>query len=293
MLFLDADDRVDPQGLAVMAEACQKHGWAAAYGKFRYARPDGSLVASAAIRRPAAVRGLGRVERTGSAVVDAGPAGRRPRRRRVRRVPAVLVRLGEYAGRLARRRRGRRGGRVRQLLPHAADEHGPPPAAAPADLLVTLRQMHAPDPRVPSPDPRFANGADPALLAGRIADFTVYAASLAVATGEYEPAVPLLDTIAEWPRLSPETTAAFLFYAICFARCEGAEASPGFWPEVAPAVDRLLAEIERQQDTGAQRRGVRTDRRDTEGKITRPSTTWIQPIRALTRCEQARPLNQD
>jgi glycosyltransferase involved in cell wall biosynthesis len=273
VLFLDADDWVDPQGLSVMAEACQKHGWAAAYGKFRYARPDGSLTA----RVGGHSGGRPLFDALAESNVQGLPSSVLARLDVVRAVGGFVACLPyscdwDMWGRLARRREGV--GRVDacvsyyRMRPMSMGRH--PPLLL-RDALVTLRQMHASDPRVPSPDPRFANGADPALLPGRIAHFTVYAASLAVAEGEYESAVPLLDTIAEWPRLSPETTAAFLFYAICFARCEGAEAAPGFWPEVAPAVDRLLAEVERRSNTPGLSAAVYEQiGRYTDGKITGP-----------------------
>ena len=282
VLFLDADDWMDPQGLAVMAEACQRHGWAAAYGKFRYARPDGSLTAR--VGGYAGNRPL--FDALAESNVQGLPSSVMARVDVVRAVGGFVACLpyscdwhvvppGPPAG------RSRPGGRVRQLLPHAADEHGPPPAALAEGCLGDAAADARPRLAVPSPDPRFANGADPALLPGRIAHFAVYAAALAVAGGEFEPAVPLLETVTEWRRLSAETTAGFLFYAICFARCEGAEAAPGFWPEVAPAVDRLLVELEKRSDTPGLAAAVYEQiGRYTEGKITRAELAPVRRGRA-------------
>jgi hypothetical protein len=117
------------------------------------------------------------------------------------------------------------------------------------DATETLRQMHSPDPRVKSPNPAFAQGARADLLPQRIAQYTLYCAGLIIATGDLAGAQALLDTIPTWPKLTAESAAGYLFYAVCFARCEGEETADRFWPQIGPTVEALMLDLERRIGT--------------------------------------------
>jgi glycosyltransferase involved in cell wall biosynthesis len=251
LLFLDADDWMEPDALSAMVRACEENGWIATHGGLRYVTPEGYptfwegghraagdlfdsiccsnvlSVPSAALLRKSVLSEIGVFDPT---LVHCGDWD-------------LWARLARYDGRI---------GRIDHTVTNYRMRHGSlsrSPRTLLRDAMTTLRRIHAPDPRVARPHPRFADGADPAELDTRICYFTVYSAGLAISAGKYEAAEAVLDLAPRWTELSPRRAAEFVFYAMCFAHCCGPEGVAHFWPGVVDALHELLAELERRTGT--------------------------------------------
>jgi glycosyltransferase involved in cell wall biosynthesis len=242
VMFLDSDDWLEPNALAVLLAESRRGKCDLVHGGFRYMTNDGwrtdwtaayrgtrplfeALCGSNVLSMPAAV--IARRQ----AIMDVG--GFDP----------TLKNCGDWDlwGRLARRRGNI--GRVGECVANyrmrpASLSHNPHTLVR--DAMRTMERLHAIDPRVHDAAPEFFMGGDPAELPGRRVNFTLYTVGLALGVNEVVTAAALLDTISEWPNLFANETAGFLFSGICFARCQGPEGAPEFWPAVAESV-RLIA----------------------------------------------------
>lgn len=251
LLFLDADDWLEPDALAAMVGACEKNEWVVAVGGLRYVTPDGaptewsggidvegslfeSLCGSNGVSVPSSVL----MRR--SAIDDIGA------------FDTNLVHCGDWDmwARLARHQAP--SGRLNQIVtcyrmsPGSLSRN---PQTLLRDATTVIHRLHSPDPRVRRPDPRWGNGAEARRLNARIAHFAVYACGLAVAKGGVERALRMLDTVSHWPELEPARAAEFVFYALCFSRCRGPESFRDFWDEVAVGVGQFFGELESRTRT--------------------------------------------
>jgi glycosyltransferase involved in cell wall biosynthesis len=114
------------------------------------------------------------------------------------------------------------------------------------DGWAVIRRGHARDPRVPSPDPRFAHGADSAGLPAALYRQAVWAASILLARGE--DARPLIALMGEEraPSLAPDTVAGWLYEYVPFACSRSTKDWPELWDGVGDLVGRYLEAVEKQ-----------------------------------------------
>ncbi len=242
VMFLDADDWLEPSALAVLLAEARRGDCDLVHGAFRYTTNDGWLT-----DWTGAYRGKRPLFEAlcGSNVLSM-PAAVIARRRAITHVGGfdpTLKNCGDWDlwGRLARRRGNI--GRVDECVANyrmrpASLSHNPHTLVR--DAMRTMERLHAVDPRVRDAAPEFFMGGDPADLPGRRVNFTLYTVGLALGVNEVATAASMLDTITDWPELFANETAGFLFSGICFARCQGPEGAAEFWPTVAESV-RLIA----------------------------------------------------
>lgn len=251
LLFLDADDWMEPGALSALVQACEKDGWAAAHAGLRYVTPEGS---------PTCWDGgyAGEMElfdalsRSNVLSVPSAALIRRSVLDDIGVFDPSLVHCGDWDmwARLARNDAPL--GRVKEVVTYYRMRPGSlsrNPRNLFRDAITVLRRMHAPDRRVKHPLPHFANGIAGAELPSRIAHFAVYPAGLAASMGRAGAAGAVLDLVEHWPRLSPRVAGEFLFYSLCFAQCCGPEGVAEFWPWVVEPVQRLLADLEDRTGT--------------------------------------------
>lgn len=248
VMFLDADDWLEPGALSALADHCDRHRCSAAHGCFRYSTNDGqptdwvgsyhgsrplfdALASSNVLSMPAAVIVLR------SVLVGIGG------------FDATLKNCGDWDlwARVARQRGtfGRvdccvAGYRMRP----ASLSHNPHTLLH--DAVRTMRRIHDTDHRVSDPDPQFARGADPSDFPARRANFTLYAAGLSIAACDLHSARSLLDTVGPWPALSVTEVAGFLLSALSFARCQGPGMVGSFWLEVQSNLREILHGLEQR-----------------------------------------------
>ena len=248
LVFLDADDWLEPQALAELLGRCRLDGFGAAYGGLVYCAPDGTPT-----QWKGGYGGTAPLFEAlcGSNVLSV-PSSVMVRRSTLDEIgwfdPALAhcgdwdlwLRLARHELAVARIEDVVSGYRMR---PGSLSRN---PAALFRDAMTVLRQAHGPDERVVRADPRFAGGADREQLAGRIANFGVYAAGLAASSGRWEGVERVLEMVPRWQRLDAERAGEFLFYAICFANCRGPESVEEFWPGIGRMVVRLLRDLERR-----------------------------------------------
>jgi glycosyltransferase involved in cell wall biosynthesis len=251
LLFLDADDWLEPDVLAVMVQACERDRWAAAHGRLRYVTSDGAPTSWTG----GCPQDESLFEALSSSNVLSVPSCVLLRRKLVNEIggfDAGLVHCGDWDfwARLARHADSVGG--IGELVTNyrmSAGSLSRKPMTLLRDADTVLRRIHAPDPRVKRQTPRLARGAEPMHLNSRIANFSVYAAGLAAASGRYASVSDILDTVPHWPSLSPRRTAEFIFSALCFAHCRGPEDFQIFWPGCRHSVGKLLTDLEQRNGT--------------------------------------------
>jgi glycosyltransferase involved in cell wall biosynthesis len=246
VMFLDADDWLEPEALATLVGAARGERVNLVHGAFQYMTNDGwrtdwtgayrgsrplfeALCGSNVLSMPAAV-----IARR-SAIMDVG--GFDP----------SLKNCGDWDlwGRLARR-----SGEIARVSDVVANYRMRPaslshnPHTLLRDAMRTMERLHAPDPRVRHAAAEFATGGDPAELPARRVNFSLYTVGLSLAANDVATAESMFDTIREWPQLIATEAAGFLFSGICFARCQGPEGAPEFWPAVAESVRAVLAKMD-------------------------------------------------
>jgi peptidoglycan/xylan/chitin deacetylase (PgdA/CDA1 family)/predicted TPR repeat methyltransferase len=126
------------------------------------------------------------------------------------------------------------------------------------DGIRVITTGHAPDPRVRSPLPQYANGM-PRVEAGTVRfGYACWPAGLLLGSGE--DAVSLLDPIADdgAADLDPSIAADALFRSAVLPRCGGPDEWGGLWPEISGAVARFLDALERRTRAPRLARRVRT-----------------------------------
>jgi hypothetical protein len=114
------------------------------------------------------------------------------------------------------------------------------------DGWAVIRRGHAPDPRVPSPDPRFAHGAAAAALPAALYRQAVWAASIMLARGEDARALMPLMGDERAPSLTPETVAGWLYEYVPFACSQRTDDWPQLWSRAGDRIERYLEALETQ-----------------------------------------------
>lgn len=248
LLFLDADDWLEPQALSTLVECCRNQNACAAHGGLRYVMPDGSPT-----------------DWTGGHAADS-PLFESLAQSNVLSVPScvllrrsVLDEVGQFDTTLAHcgdwdlwARVARHEGLITHTGQIVTDYRMRPgslsrnPRTLLRDAMVVLRRIHSPDARVGRPGAGREQGCDREKLACRVAHFAVYASALAAGGGTESAIDPVLDLVQRWTPLDAQQAGHMVFYALCFANCCGPEDAARFWPQVAPGVEHLLDSIQRR-----------------------------------------------
>lgn len=260
LLFLDADDLLEPAHLDRMAASLAEGewdgavcGWArrAADGRRGPAHlpEDGDLFARlaryCAFAIHACVVRRSRVEEVGGFDPSLLTCEEWDLWQRIARSGARFARIPEVLA-LYRLRPGSVSHDPRRLL---------------EDGLRVIGCGHAPDPRVPRPDPADAAGCPPHELPSARLLFSCWAAGLALGRGE--DARPLLASLAEDrdPGLDPYAVARSLFQAALLPAGRTPEGWRKLWPEIA---ERLADFLRALEETAGARHLAALARRETE-----------------------------
>jgi peptidoglycan/xylan/chitin deacetylase (PgdA/CDA1 family) len=115
-----------------------------------------------------------------------------------------------------------------------------------SDGLKAIERAYLPDPRVPVPDPRYANGAPIEQLSGARLHFTCWAAGLVIGSGG--DACQLLSAVEEdrEPGLDLDMIALMIFEAALLPTCRTPSEWVEIWPGLEPRIDRFLSALESQ-----------------------------------------------
>jgi glycosyltransferase involved in cell wall biosynthesis len=257
VMFLDADDWLEPTALALLLAEARRGNCDLVHGGFRYMTNDGwrtDWIGAYNGNRPL-------FEALCGSNVLSMPAAVIARRTAIEEVGGFdpsLKNCGDWDlwGRLARRR-----GNIGRVDACVANYRMRPsslshnPHTLLKDAMRTMDRMHNIDPRVRDAAPQFYAGGDSADLPSRRVNFTLYTVGLALGANEIGAATAMLDTVARWPELYPKEAAGFLFSGICFARCQGPEGAAEFWPAVAASVRTILQTMD--SHTGQSGLGVK------------------------------------
>ena len=251
LLFLDADDWLELDAMSRLASSCESERCVAVHGRFRYTLPDGSPTEWTG-GHSLATPPFEALSRSNVLSVPSSVLVRKSVLNEIGSFDQSLAHCGDWDlwGRLARHDGAI--GHVDQIVTQYRMRPGSlsrSPRTLLRDAITVLRRIHLPDPRVRRPGARFAAGAGAEQLGRNIAHFAVYAAGLAVASGQPALVDAVLDLVPRWTALSPTAVGEFVFYALCFAHCRGPERAAEFWPGVASAVKHLLLELERCSHT--------------------------------------------
>ncbi len=113
-----------------------------------------------------------------------------------------------------------------------------------ADGLRVIARGHRPDPRVPDPDPEFADGRPPGLEPHARFVFACWPAGLHLGSGS-DP-VPLLDALGgeRCPVLDPDLVATSIFYAMPLPTCRQPADLAADWSRLAEPIETFLAALE-------------------------------------------------
>ncbi|MEO8334998.1 MAG: glycosyltransferase family 2 protein, partial [bacterium] len=277
LLFLDADDTIDPDALERFAGALAAAPEAdAAHAGWRYVAPDGTPIGedrctSAAsdlfallAARPALAVHACVVRR--SVAESAGGWDEALRTSEDfdfwQRIARVGARFVAVPGTLVDYR----------IRPRGSWLHG---EAFLRDRLRAARRGHAPDPRVARADPAHAAGAPAAELPAVEYAAVAWAAGIALTAGE-DPVALLEQVAAGAPDVRPTWMAEGLFRSVPLALCRDATCWRDRWPAFAPRIAAFLEATEA-------RAGVRGLARRTETALER----WI--VDALAGAEPIAP----
>lgn len=222
VLFLDADDSLEPEALATLVRRCEKRRCWAVAGGFRFARPDGSLTEWTGVYDGSTplfdalcnsnVLSLPSCVMIRRALLDEIGGG----------FDTSLAHCGDWDlwGRVARC------DRRFEFVNECVTGYRMRPASLSRSPLTLLRdartvltRLHDADPRVQRPQRRHALGASPEQFGQRVAGFTLYAAVFAAMQGNRPAHREAMETLPQWPTLSPRRIAEFLLHAACLARC--------------------------------------------------------------------------
>lgn len=126
------------------------------------------------------------------------------------------------------------------------------------DGLLAQQRGHASDPRVRAPLPAHANGAPAANLALVEYCYACWPAGLVLGAGR--DACALLDALAgvAAPDLDPGIVAQTLADAMVLPRCLRPGAAASLWPDAGPLLERFLAALERQSGSAGLARRAQT-----------------------------------
>ncbi len=264
LLFLDADDTMDPRHLERMIEALERDtsldavrcGWSSlSTDGYRTCtmmpRITGDLFARLAVDWQFAIHAC--VVRKSLAEAVGGFD-----------TELCTSEDWDFWQRIART--GARFGAVREVL---AFYHMRPASASKqahrmlVDAIRVLEQGHAPDPRVPTPHPVHPQGfpAEPTVLQFQKSYFLCFSAGLAVGVGE--DARPLLEVLRGQsdPTLEPYNVADWIVSAALDAKGRPLSEWHAAWREIEPKADEFLIALEDHAGVpGLRRRTLRLTR---------------------------------
>ena len=249
LLFLDADDWLEPHAISTLNAACAGQGRDAVHGTFRYTMPDGSPTEWSGGHDAGATPLFEALCSSNVLSVPACVMVRRSMLDDVGGFDTILAHCGDWDlwGRVARDAEAV--GHVGDCIASYRMSQGSlsrNPRTLMRDAMTVLHRLHGRDDRVRRAHARFERGSDRERLAERITHFAVHAAGLAAATANDSAADAVLDLVPRWTPISPERAGAFLYYSMCFAHCCGPESVATFWPTAAEGVHRLVASLERR-----------------------------------------------
>ncbi|MDB5174864.1 MAG: glycosyl transferase family 2 [Phycisphaerales bacterium] len=289
VVFLDADDWLEPHALAVLSDACKGRRRIAAHGLFRYAKPEGKPT----LWTGGNPGGKPLFTALASSNILSVPSCVMLRRSVLDEVGAFdpsLAHCGDWDlwGRVARVA----GPGQTQYVDRCVTGYRMRPTSlsrSPQTLLrdgtEVLRRLHSPDPRVKRPAHAFAAGDDPSELPARTAGFTLYAAGLSLAMGDGAKAESLLDSIDPWPALIPTDAAGYLLYAMCFARCHSPREAGVLWPELREPARELLEKLEsRSRKPGLAEKVLNAMSELSDAAIPRVWRQVVEPVIATRSC---------
>jgi glycosyltransferase involved in cell wall biosynthesis len=252
VLFLDADDWLEPGALSAMSQACREKQLDAVHGQFRYARPNGTLTQWAG-----AYNGdIPLFEALSSSNVLSVPSCIMIRK-------AMLDDIGGFDTSLAHcgdwdlwARVARLDCRIGQIdqcvtgyrMRMASLSRNPMTLLR--DATTVLNRIHARDARVRHPRRQIEFGAHPAYLQARLAGFTFYAAASATFQGRPNDAAAIMDSLKHWPALLPDRVAEFLIHAACFSQCITPDDLRPVPQHVRDGMDNLVAALEKRTRKG-------------------------------------------
>lgn len=248
VLFLDADDWMEPHALGLMSRACERKNLSAVHGGFCYARPDGALT-----QWLGAYDGAQPLfEALASSNVLSLPSCMMVRRSLLQDIggfDASLAHCGDWDlwARVARAdcKIGRIDERVTvyRMRPASLSRN---PLTLLRDAKIVLQRIHGRDGRVLRPQRQYAGGASWRDFDIRVAGFTLYAAAFAAMQGQPAAYETAMGTISRWPALAPGRVAEFLLYAASFQRCVGPDDLRPLPQEVRRIMQQIAADLERR-----------------------------------------------
>ncbi|HWE97147.1 MAG TPA: glycosyltransferase family A protein [Tepidisphaeraceae bacterium] len=289
VLFLDADDWLEPGALAALADACKGRRRIAAHGSFRYAKSDGSPTFWTG-GDPGGQPLFSALAATNLLSVPSCMMLRRSVLDEVGDFDPTLTHCGDWDlwGRVARIA----GPGQTQYIDRCVTRYRMRPASLsrnPQTLLrdakEVLSRLHAADSRVARPAHAFAAGAPSAEMPERIAGFALYAAGLSLAMGDASMGEAILDSVDPWPELNPNEAAGFLLYAMCFARCRPPREAGMLWPELrGPARDLLDTLESRARVPGLAEKIIDVMSELSDAAIPRIVRPVVEPVLAARSC---------
>jgi glycosyltransferase involved in cell wall biosynthesis len=249
VLFLDADDWMEPGALGAMAGACDRKHWAAVHGGFRYAKPDGSLTQWAG-----AYNGEQPLfDALASSNVLSLPSCVMLRRSLLNDIgggfDTSLVHCGDWDLWARMARSECRVGRIDdcvtgyRMRPASLSRN---PLTLLRDAQTVLSRIHGRDARVSRPSRRYAHGALSGDLSTRLAGFTFYAGAFAAMQGRMGDFTTVMQSLDKWPELSSRRLAEFLLHAACFARCICPDDLRPLPPDVGRRMEEVSLDLERR-----------------------------------------------
>jgi peptidoglycan/xylan/chitin deacetylase (PgdA/CDA1 family) len=243
LLFLDADDLIEPEHLERMAAALESEDLDGALCGWVRLAPDGrrgpeqlpadgdlfpllACYCAPAIHSCVVRRSL--VEEVGGFDPSLRTCEDWDLWQRLARAGAHFARLPEVLA-------------LYRMLPESASHD---PRRLLEDGLRVIDRGHAEDPRVPRPAAAWAAGQPTVGLPGARLQFATWVAGIALGRGE--DARPLLDMVAQDrdPGLAPSTVAGSLFQAALLPACRMPEDWIALWPEIEERLAEFLVALE-------------------------------------------------
>lgn len=291
ILFLDADDWIDPLFIERMMEALGDESLDGALCRWRLVAPDGRL--GPALSCPSD-RDLFGLMATYCAFAIHSCLVRRELVEAVGGFDPELTTCEEWDLWQRIARTGARFVHIPDGLAFYRMRSGSAsrsPARLLADGLRVIARGHAPDPRVAGPAPIHAAGADRRGLPAASFLFACWAAGLALGCGEdARPLLAFLEGLRE-PGFDPEAAARSLFQAALLPGARLPEEWAALWPEVEEPLAGFLADLEARSGAyGLARRARRALERRVVEASTAPRPFTLGAIRAV-RLEVTEPIH--
>jgi glycosyltransferase involved in cell wall biosynthesis len=289
VLFLDADDWLEPRALSALSDACRSRRRIAAHGSFRYAKPDSAPT----LWTGGTPGGKSLFSALANSNILSVPSCMMLRR-------SVLDEVGGFDPSLAHCGDWDLWGRVARIAGPGQTQYidrcvtsyrmrptslSRNPQTLLRDATEVLRRLHCSDPRVKRPARAFAAGDDPSELPSRRAGFTLYAAGLALAMGATSIAESFIESIDPWPYLLATDAAGYLLYAMCFARCRTPREAGVLWPDLREPARELLEKLEsRSHEPGLAEKILNAMSELSDAAIPRTKRAAVEPVISTRSC---------